>query len=438
MSESSSGPERATSVSDTQAEPIDEAIKAALAKLKAGGDLAEIERTLNVVKLGSEIRKIDSERMKAEQDAKKAAIDAGLASRQVHQSLIASMLAPLVPLTSLAAVIVTVYIASQQMQVTRDQAREKSIEDRAVREQANWKAFEDDLNKSSADALYASGTFVSRLRAFDAAGTHDAPLKDITKQFMGRLTSDSAFKDIWKIAFKETNPENFDSVVELARGRKHQLDQVMADCQAIRLPAGAPSNVPSWESGYGWCSQNITAQYLTNVVPDPATLKTILGLRESVGSVNSIIWFLSTEIADFIRRTSSKAQGAKALDVSDIIFLSVNLDDVDFSRMNLAQTAISISTVKGALLTAKQMTFDFRGVPWWEADAIDQAVLSWLILNNYPERPNAVALSGHKITPAQYQARIEILCTSKMPVCSKQCLKFGSQESIPAQCETTQ
>jgi hypothetical protein len=124
--------------------------------------------------------------------------------------------------------------------------------------------------------------------------------------------------------------------------------------------------------------------------------------------------------------------------VSDIIFLSVNLDDVDFSRMNLAQTAISISTVKGALLTAKQMTFDFRGVPWWEADAIDQAVLSWLILNNYPERPNAVALSGHKITPAQYQARIEILCTSKMPVCSKQCLKFGSQESIPAQCETTQ
>jgi hypothetical protein len=184
MSDSSSGQERSKSIGDTQADPIDEAIKSALANLKGGDDLTEIERTLNLVKLGSEIRKIDSERTKADQDAKKAAIDASLASRQMRHSLIGSMLAPLVPLTSLATVMVTLYVASEQMHITRDQAREKIVEDKVVRDEASWKAFEDELNKSSADALYATGTFVSRLRAFDAAGNHKVPLKDITKQFM--------------------------------------------------------------------------------------------------------------------------------------------------------------------------------------------------------------------------------------------------------------
>ena len=87
MSDSSSGQERSKSIGDTQADPIDEAIKSALANLKGGDDLTEIERTLNLVKLGSEIRKIDSERTKADQDAKKAAIDASLASRQMRHSL---------------------------------------------------------------------------------------------------------------------------------------------------------------------------------------------------------------------------------------------------------------------------------------------------------------------------------------------------------------
>jgi hypothetical protein len=86
------------------------AIESALTNLERSGDLAEAERVLNVIKIESEIKKIDADKIKADQDAKKVAIDASLAAKQQRHALLASMVAPLVPLTSLLTVIVTLFI----------------------------------------------------------------------------------------------------------------------------------------------------------------------------------------------------------------------------------------------------------------------------------------------------------------------------------------
>jgi hypothetical protein len=111
----------------------------------------------------------------------------------------------------------------------------------------------------------------------------------------------------------------FDSVVELARGRKHSFDRIIADCQATKPPSGFPAP-PLGVEYLSLCSPNYTTQFLTGAISDTSMLKTLLGLRESLNNVGGIIAFLSTQIADYIRANSSKAEGARQLDVSDIIF----------------------------------------------------------------------------------------------------------------------
>ncbi len=64
-----------------------------------------------------------------------------------------------------------------------------------------------------------------------------------------------------------------------------------------------------------------------------------------MNSVNSIQWFLSTEIADFLRQTSTKDKGGKPYNLSNIAFINANLDGVDFSQMNLSQTLFFSSSV---------------------------------------------------------------------------------------------
>jgi hypothetical protein len=55
---------------------------------------------------------------------------------------------------------------------------------------------------------------------------------------MARLNSESAFKDMWKIAIKNTTEENFETVVELARGKRYQFDRIVNDCAEIKVPPG--------------------------------------------------------------------------------------------------------------------------------------------------------------------------------------------------------
>jgi Pentapeptide repeats (8 copies) len=410
-----------------------EIIQSLLTRLKGNTDLAQLERTLNLAKLHSEIQKLDAEKRKADEDAKKSAVDASLASKQVRHSLTSSMLAPLVPLTSLATVIVTLYIANTQTHVARDQAREKSIEDRLIREEASWKAFEDDLNKSFADALYATGTFVSRLRTFDASDSHKLQLKDINKQFMARLSSDSAFKDMWKIAIKNTTEDNFETVVDLARGKKYQFDRIVADCAEIKIPPGTLSEDIVWNY-LGACSPKYTQEEISTAISDPSLQRRVSTLRESMNSVSSIQWFLSLEIGNFLRKTSTREKGGKPYDLSNVTLHGADFDGVNFSQMNLSQTVFSTSTVNGAVLTAKTMTYDFRGTPWWEADIVDQAILPWLITYHFPYNPAEQLPSGYKITADEYQAKIGRLCTEKMIACSQGCLRFGqTQASMPVE-----
>ena len=84
------------------------------------------------------------------------------------------------------------------------------------------------------------------------------------KQFMARLSSDAAFIDMWKIAIKETSADNFETVVDLARGKKYQFDRITAECAGIKIPPRTLLEDLSW-TYLGACSPRYTFRGERNV-----------------------------------------------------------------------------------------------------------------------------------------------------------------------------
>ncbi len=424
MSDADSQTALPTSVAATP-DQVDEIIYSVFERLRDSRDVDDIEKALNLAKTNSEIKKMRAEGAKAEADARKAALDARLSEKQMRHALLGAMFAPLVPLASLLTVIVTLFVSSEQMRSSSQLALQKLSEDKVVREEASWRAFEEELDKSQPDKLYSSPTFLSRLRTFAASGTHDQQMQDITRQFMIGLTSDYAFQAIWKIHFKDRSI-NIDQVVELARAKKQQFNQMVSDCKQIKKPSNFSDDIV-W--GYiGACSPKYSIEELTNSISDPSVLKITLLLKDSIWSVSSTLVFISQEIAGYLHSSSNGTQGPKEIDLSNINLQFSDLDNVDFSKIDLRQTSVIASTLRGAILKPKAGDpYDFRGSTWWDASEIDQKIIPTLILNFYPERPEHTYPQSYSITKEQYAANVARLCTQKLKLCSNECLRFGSE-----------
>jgi hypothetical protein len=83
------------------------------------------------------------------------------------------------------------------------------------------------------------------------------------------------------------------------------------------------------------------------------------------------------------------------------------------------------------------MTYQVSSTAWWEAEAIDQHVLPWLISNTYPQADYSITTPGTEITFDQYRDRIAKLCTAKLAACADECLKFGPTPGpVPAKCSS--
>jgi hypothetical protein len=335
-------------------DPLEEKIDNALSSLNSVDDPAQLAEILGIVKTGYEIQKTKADRLKVEEDTRKTAIDGQLAAKQSWGTLLSAILGPLVPLASLLTVFATIYISNQQLRSANEQAQIKYLDDKTAREQANWKEFEDALDKDTPDKLYSSSTFVSRLRTFSTGGKHDAELLDITKQFMLRLSSASAFKDIWKITFKQANGENIDQVVELARGIRRDYDSVISECKSTSDANKFDPTNDHWIEGMGSCSPTITDDDIVKRYSDASERRRVQTLRQKENDNASLQYFLSTEISNFLQKESNKKAGSKNIDVSSIYFLAAHLENVDFSQINLTGTAFSFSSLENAILTPKR------------------------------------------------------------------------------------
>jgi uncharacterized protein YjbI with pentapeptide repeats len=425
-----------TSIDVDQPGTVSAAINLALSKLKATTDLEELERVLSAVRAGSEIQKLNAERVKAERDAVKSAIDTELAPKQLRYSFITSMFSPLVPIASLMTVIVSLFISREQLQQSAIQNAQHIAEERSARDEASWRSFEDEIDKSTPDKLYSNPTFLSRLRDFSGSGGHVEQVSDISKQLMIGLTSASAFQDLWKLEFKNVTADNVDKVIEMARAEKLRYDQAVNDCGKIKTTDVSVRNDVSF--GYmGLCSPTYTDDELVKTVTDNAVLRSLLAARVNIANITSNQILLSNVISAYMREHFDKNGGAKELDLSNVLFLDADLSDIDFSKVVLTQVAFGRVIFSGAILTSKTITNDFRWSTWWDAAAISQVVLPDLIRFAYPERPGMLYPASYKISFDDYVEKVANLCTSKLKVCSKTCLPFGDKDQVPLECSSS-
>ena len=411
--------------------PVDTLLNTVISKLKP--DDADA-KTFETLKAAFEIEKARAEAGKTHADTAKVELDTTLAKRQMRIAILSAMFAPLVPLASLLTVVVTLLVSAEQTRNANQLAIQKATDDKAAREEANWRAFQDEMDKSaqsSPDKLFSTPTFLSKLRTFAASSKYSKEVSDIEFQLMSTVSSDIAFKQLWQLRFTDTNASNLSQVIDLARAKKHQFDSVSVDCKQIKIPANALPRDPTW-SYLGACSPRYSIDDLLNGLTDATTVKSAISLRAAIQDLSSTEGFLSNQIGNFIRTYSNKKTGARQLDISNIVLTNVDLEDVDFSLMNLSQTTIFYSRLRGANLLSTATTYDFRGSTWWDADKIDQKILPYLIANLYPNNPDAIYPSGYQIAKDQYVSAISKLCTGQLKICSASCLRFGSEPAPTA------
>jgi hypothetical protein len=410
-------------------DPISAATEAALKHIQSTDDLGSIESALNIVKAASEIKKLEADRLNLEEDSRKTAVDAQLSATQTRNASRTALAALLVPAASLLTVVATLIAAGWQVRSSNERSANEAVAAREAakeaREAADWAAFEAILDKGAPDALYESPTFTARLRSFAMSGRYDQQLLDITKKFMIKLTSASAFQDIWKIAFKEAGDNNIDSIVEIAR-IKTDISDIRSKCQSesSRIKFTTMPADP-WGVEWGLCSSAVTLDYFKTQVKDPKDQDSAWKLHQEVYNRGNVLSFVGNQVAAYLRRNSSKATGSRPLDLSNVRLLWGDFENVDFSSVNLTGTVFDGAFVRGAILRStvtQAATTTFVGTPWWDAEAIDLPLLNTLIGSSYPG--SGVLPGGYDISYDQYVNNVQRLCQNKLRICAKECLRY--------------
>ena len=417
-------------------ETIKRSATSALEALRESSPANDAERNLNLLKIAAETEKLEAEKNKAKHEADKIEIDASLASKQLRLSFLSTLTSQLVPLAALLTVGVTFYGAYQQNKQARIAEVAKAGLEEADRERRDWETFKGDFDRLSADDLYKRPTFIARLKAFVSSGKHASEISDISRPLLGDLTSKSAFTEVWANTYKNVNSNNFDSVIHVARAQRNKYFNIGQDCGGIPIPPNTIDVDRSWVA-LGPCYVGYSRDAIARAYADkPDLAKRVLEWRDQITGVNSIILFLSEQIAAYLKQASN--DGPKERDMSEIILYATNLDGIDFSKTNLNQTRFYLTSLKGAVLTGQtsQMSYDFPGTSWWEVASIDQAVLHYLIMNSYPGS-DAQRYSSKNSSPKEdeYRQAVRRLCMNQSAWCDKACVKFGaSADPVPGSC----
>src|SRR5205085_1993119 len=201
---------------------------------------------------------------------------------------------------ALLTVAVTVFIASQKIKLANEQALRKSSEERTLREEVNWKAFQDELDKNSPDKLYNTTSFMPRLRSFITAGNHREEMIEITKSLLSGVSSPSALLAIWSISFSTIGLQEIGRVIEVSRGQKRKLEQLERECQKVRVTGSPLPEDRSW-AWMGACSYKHSTADLERSLPDASAVDKVLELKELLKSNYAIQIFLSSRIADYMK-----------------------------------------------------------------------------------------------------------------------------------------
>lgn len=228
--------------------------RAAFSMLTEKSALEDLEKVASIAKSAAE--------------ARKAEIESEIAKGTFWGGLGKSLSNIAVPIASIAAVVATFWIQSNQVTLSRQQL-----------EDTEWREFLQSIK--SQNAAISEVTFVPRLKSFLHSNTYKTQVVDVAKRLLGQLTDRAGFDDLFNVVFPSGSSASLDDmrdILELLQRTDiaiqiacHPTDQAF---QALQIP----TKFDPW----GLCDTEISDQealdYLKNY---PGKDKIIQARRDS-------------------------------------------------------------------------------------------------------------------------------------------------------------
>jgi hypothetical protein len=378
--------------------------RAALSKLSETSNLDDLEKAASIAKYAAETHQ--------------AEIDSANSQKTAFGQLLGGIPSILVQLASLATVIATVWIQSNQINLSRQQL-----------ENTKWLTFLESVSKSQNSAI-SDVTFVPRLKTFLRSELYKDQVIDVAKRLLGQLTDRPGFDDLFNVVFPANSTYSINDMTDVLKSLTrtdialklvcNPTDETFKDLQI-------PVKLYDWGICDGGLKDDQVIGYLKTY---PGKDKLIQARRD--------LFTTSDEEGEVSKRLSSAVRAflinnkGKDVDLSGVAIEQADFSGVDLSLVDVTGASCDVCDFTGALLIpAKSEGFQPLTSSWWEADTINKTLLNTFISEYYPGYYDYERIHVNKdFNKEYYISKVMRLCRQVNIVCNAQELKFNQTYTI--------
>jgi hypothetical protein len=341
-------------------------------------------------------------------EANKAKVDAQNQLLQLQLERLKSWSVVLVPIVSLLTLLGTVIVQAVQLRQQFDASRSQS-------EDTEWRELLSSL-RGPPKNYAADITVSSRLQAFMNSDRYKEQARRLAVRVMGNLTNASAFSELLSATAQIEGEDELKILLGIAKALADTKLSIESDCYNEALSIGVATETP-----YGVCTVTMSAPAAFELSRKTGDPKEALARRQSTLAVGTQINVVSALIGPILRArylVGPDRAGSKTVDLTNLILNGIDLSGVDFSPFDLSNSTIWLSKLDGAILNPR-VSGDLADSEWWNAASIEQNFLKWLIENRFPYfGPVVIGYPSGAVTREFYEARVRVLCTSRMAACN--------------------
>jgi hypothetical protein len=387
----------------------------ALDRAAASGTLEDMDKAASISKSIAE--------------AEQALDSLASARRQARQQWISAIATVLIPVVSLLALFVAFYFHLQQLRETRQQNNAQLDATRRENEDREWRDLLSSM-RGPTETFDSDVTIAPRLSSFFASPRYGGQAKDISIHLMGRLTNATGFKDLYRVVFADLNADSFNKLLDVDRSLGETRNNIETECSNLSHQYKLPD-----VENYGICTLNTSVNELNKTLGAPLPQRAIQ-LRQALSAVYANMYLVSGPIVSYLQRNNAvpplpeqslspdlpipAGESATFPDLTGVSIFNTTLASVDFRNISIDGTEFSHIDFTGADLRAKHYAgVEFITSNWWDAHAIDQNLLDFLIENEFPADIQVASFPPlPPPTPQHYAERITALCHPARPTCA--------------------
>ena len=301
---------------------------AAFSKLSEKSNLDDLEKVASIAKYTAE--------------AQKAEIEAQNARSTIWGGLGKNLPNIVVPLASLAAVVTTFWIQSNQVSLSRQQL-----------EDTQWREFLESVNKSPNSAI-SDVTFVPRLKSFLHSNVYNGQVVDVAKRLLGQLTDRAGFDELFGVVFPEDSDVSLDDMKDVLNSLQRTDIAIQITCnptdqayQALQIPVRL--------SQWGLCDGGITDQQVLDYLKSyPGKDKIIQAKRDSYTTADEE-YDVTRRILSIVREVLAKNKGTH-INLAGLHFQWGDFTGIDFSEIDLTDTFFERCNFTGAVFDSTKIS----------------------------------------------------------------------------------